>query len=462
MNKKHLLKPINNPQAVEFLQQKSNRVTPLKAAEIASAWSDEARAKAFFSARVMKADILAEIRRRTQQVLDGKGTTSDARHWIKEFLKTDGDNSLFECGFLAVNSSESIAELGSTRRINLIVDQNVRMAQEVGHYAECQDDKDIFPYVRYDSENDEKTRPSHRALDGKIFRVDDPVTAQIWPPNGFGCRCNMVQLDESDIAGHKIEPNVPTEYFNAKAKESDTFTFNPATKPEPQPPRDSWPDNLKQKYASDIKKLTPETLDYDKPETPGEAGIWAVRHQLADKVDYAKLKSMELINETNRAIYELKQQTGITFNEISTVSLPTKKDIPMKTITAYEKGKLTNIRLEINNAYFEKEKLNNLATVNKHTLKQHQSGHWIPQTYAGIIQHEYGHLLTTPETYAAALSVRDLPGLNVSQYARRNTSETLAEIYALSQSEPEKLKPEWVDFFNKHSKIKLDKPKGKK
>lgn len=41
---------------------------------------------------------------------------------------------------------------------------------------------------------DGRSQPSHAALNGRIWRKDDPVWQSIYPPNGFNCRCRTRAL----------------------------------------------------------------------------------------------------------------------------------------------------------------------------------------------------------------------------------------------------------------------------
>jgi SPP1 gp7 family putative phage head morphogenesis protein len=53
---------------------------------------------------------------------------------------------------------------------------------------------DVLPYWQYLTVGDTHVRPEHAVLDYFVARADDPVWNKIYPPNGFGCRCNAISL----------------------------------------------------------------------------------------------------------------------------------------------------------------------------------------------------------------------------------------------------------------------------
>lgn len=55
------------------------------------------------------------------------------------------------------------------------------------------------PYWMYDAMNDSRTRPSHRVLDNRVFRHDDPFWDTLFPPNGWGCRCLVRSLTATEV-----------------------------------------------------------------------------------------------------------------------------------------------------------------------------------------------------------------------------------------------------------------------
>lgn len=70
------------------------------------------------------------------------------------------------------------------------------------HYARgrCLQQKrtaERFPWLMYDAVNDDRTRPSHAAMDGFIARHDDPVWSRWRPPCGYRCRCRLVSLRDT-------------------------------------------------------------------------------------------------------------------------------------------------------------------------------------------------------------------------------------------------------------------------
>lgn len=55
------------------------------------------------------------------------------------------------------------------------------------------------PYLQYKTVGDRNVRDTHRALDGMVFSVADPSWRSIYPPNGFNCRCEMIQLRADQV-----------------------------------------------------------------------------------------------------------------------------------------------------------------------------------------------------------------------------------------------------------------------
>lgn len=64
---------------------------------------------------------------------------------------------------------------------------------------------DLYPALMYRTQRDDRVRPAHAALDGKVFRKDDPVWRTIAPPNGWLCRCFYTPLTVSEASDVKIE-----------------------------------------------------------------------------------------------------------------------------------------------------------------------------------------------------------------------------------------------------------------
>ncbi len=97
-------------------------------------------------------------------------------------------------------------------RARLILTQNLRQAYAAGRRSQ-QYDPDVMklqPYLQYVHFDSRAPRPAHVALDGKVFRKDDPIWGSITPPNGFNCSCKTIslskrQLDKKGLEVEKIE-----------------------------------------------------------------------------------------------------------------------------------------------------------------------------------------------------------------------------------------------------------------
>ncbi len=70
----------------------------------------------------------------------------------------------------------------------------ISVGQNSAAYVQFMAEKDtITKFVKYQTIGDQSVRDSHQILSGKIFSLDDPEAMKLWPPNGFGCRCEFIQ-----------------------------------------------------------------------------------------------------------------------------------------------------------------------------------------------------------------------------------------------------------------------------
>ncbi|WP_410680630.1 phage minor head protein [Avibacterium paragallinarum] len=175
--------------AVDYLKAKGYNIT----------WNwqeqlEEAHARAFTVAKATRAEILETLHQATTQAIE-QGIPE------REFIK-NLEPKLRELGWWgkqAIVDSQGIVELsemGSPRRLRTILRTNKSTAYHAGRYAEQMANADEQPYWQYVAVRDSRTRASHLALHGKIYRYDDPIWETFYPPNDWGCRCRVRALSE--------------------------------------------------------------------------------------------------------------------------------------------------------------------------------------------------------------------------------------------------------------------------
>ena len=88
---------------------------------------------------------------------------------------------------------------------------NIQSAYNAGRYRQMMEVAEGRPYWRYSAVADERTRPSHLAMHGKIYRFDDPVWHEWYPPNGYRCRCSVESLSQRQMTnnGWQVENGQP-------------------------------------------------------------------------------------------------------------------------------------------------------------------------------------------------------------------------------------------------------------
>lgn len=163
---------------------------------------EEAHTKAFTVAKVTQMDILQDIRDMIQKSLEEGITFQQFKKELEPKLKSKG-----WWGKIWVMDKEGPREvqLGSPRRLETIYHTNMQTAYSAGRYREMIENVNDRPYWQYVAVLDSRTRPSHRLLNGKVFRYDDPFWRTHYPPNGWNCRCRVRALSKRDVAERRLE-----------------------------------------------------------------------------------------------------------------------------------------------------------------------------------------------------------------------------------------------------------------
>lgn len=82
-------------------------------------------------------------------------------------------------------------------------------------------------YLQYRTQKDNMVRPEHATLDGVTLPPSDPFWAEFYPPNGWNCRCTVVQMRKSKYpaTSHDETMRLGDEALQRDSK--GIFRFNP-------------------------------------------------------------------------------------------------------------------------------------------------------------------------------------------------------------------------------------------
>lgn len=155
------------------------------------------RAGSFSVAGVAKAQVLEDIRAALQEAIESGQSYTDFKRGLRATLQAAG---WWGGAPLDPETGEILPGKALTpRRLATVFRTNLQGALMAGRYKGMVEAADTRPYWQYVAILDDRTRPRHRALAGRVFRWDDPVWRVIYPPNGYNCRCRVRPLSESDM-----------------------------------------------------------------------------------------------------------------------------------------------------------------------------------------------------------------------------------------------------------------------
>ena len=177
-------------EAVDYFKER----VPVTAAQF-YAIAEHYRGLAFTITGYTKAQILKRFYDELLAALEDGNALTEFRSRMNEFLEAEGYEGL------------------DPLQADLIFRTNIQTAFNVGHYEQMTQPgvMELRPFWQYDAVNDSHTRPSHLAMDGKVFPADSPVWDTWFPPNGFRCRCTVKTLSRRQVEqrGLKVEESPP-------------------------------------------------------------------------------------------------------------------------------------------------------------------------------------------------------------------------------------------------------------
>lgn len=264
-------------EAVAYFKQKGLKVS--------ENWYDmlgEIHSKVFTVAHCARLDVLQDIRDELKKAMNGNVSFAEFKKTLTPILQAKGwwGKAIdYETGEILERypGTGNIVRYGSPWRLKLIYDVNLQTSFMAGRRTRQLENVESRPYWMYVAVMDSRTRPTHRTLNGRVFRYDDPFYGAFYPANGYRCRCRVRALSSDQVgsgagqtplsssAGRMDKVQVPVSKTNPEAgtTQVDRYMLTPPGYPKQlrqyvqtdpgwnHPPGASWQPDLS-RYDSDL------------------------------------------------------------------------------------------------------------------------------------------------------------------------------------------------------------------
>ena len=210
-----------DPEVLDVPPHEAIRHFRAKGFHIGHHWLDTDAAthlESFTVAKAANLDLLRDIRAAVDRALAEGVSYEDFRDELQPLLERRGWWGRREMRDPRTGETREV-QLGSSRRLRTIFHTNLTTAYARGKWERIERTAEDLPFLRYVAVNDERTRPDHSAWHGVILPVTDPWWRTHYPPNGWGCRCVVEQLDADDIErrGYEVLPTRPAHEGQTRA-----------------------------------------------------------------------------------------------------------------------------------------------------------------------------------------------------------------------------------------------------
>jgi SPP1 gp7 family putative phage head morphogenesis protein len=176
MKSEFLFGPVPHEEAAKFISAK-----PVMSRQVFDGLAPELRARAFTVTGVGSVDALQKSRDIIATLPMGENWDDVKNRLVGEIAPWMEDDEEAE------------------RRAELLLRVHGNQAYAQASWEVMDRQREVFPYWQYQSMGDGKVRDTHRALNGIILPANDPFWVSHTPPWEYGCRCQIIPLDDYDV-----------------------------------------------------------------------------------------------------------------------------------------------------------------------------------------------------------------------------------------------------------------------
>lgn len=173
--------------------------------------------------RLEMSDLMRQRLTRSNYIFSGIKTFHELNEAFPSLLDSNGNRKTFEAFLNDVRKIDNTYNSNYLRAEYNFVQSSAEMAAKWERFSE---DGDRYN-LQYRTANDGKVRPEHAALNGVTLPPSDPFWEEYYPPNGWNCRCTVVQVRKSK---YPATPHDEAMALGEEALQRDTkgiFHFNP-------------------------------------------------------------------------------------------------------------------------------------------------------------------------------------------------------------------------------------------
>lgn len=173
--------------------------------------------------QVEMSDVMRRRLSRSNYIFSGMKAFHELNEAFPSLLDENGNRKTFERFLKDVRSIDATYNSNYLRSEFNFVQASAEMAAKWEGFMQ---DGDRY-YLQYRTAHDNKVRPEHAALHGVTLPITDSFWEEYYPPNGWNCRCTVVQVRKSR---YPATPHDEAVALGEEALQRDTkgmFRFNP-------------------------------------------------------------------------------------------------------------------------------------------------------------------------------------------------------------------------------------------